>query len=378
MKFILTLTDQNSRLGVVGTQRGDINTPAFMPVGTLGTVKAMSPEDLRAVGAEVILGNTYHLYLRPGHETVRALGGLHKFMGWERPILTDSGGFQVFSLAPLRKITPEGVWFRSHIDGSEHVLTPEGAIDIQAALGSDIMMPLDECTPYPATHDYALKSLKLTSAWAARCKARQQELWPEPDAPGRPALFGIIQGGMFPDLRRISAAELMEIGFEGYSVGGVSVGETKAEMRRIIDVTAPLLPVDKPRYLMGVGDLGDMLHAVEAGFDMFDCVMPTRNARNGTIFTSQGRVSIKRAEYKEDPSPLDPNCGCYTCKNFSRGYLRHLFLAREILAMRLNTIHNLHFYLDFMRAMRGAISECKFADFKRLWIGIVDRDVQPD
>ena len=374
MRFTLTGADHETRLGVISTPHGDINTPAFMPVGTLATVKAMSPDDLRDVGAEIILGNTYHLYLRPGHEVIRNMGGLHKFMGWDGPILTDSGGFQVFSLAPLRKITPEGVWFRSHIDGSEHVLTPEGAIDIQAALGSDIIMPLDECTPYPATEEYALNSLKLTTAWAARCKARHEELWPVPSA-SRPALFGIVQGGMYPALRRISAEELIGIGFDGYAVGGVSVGETKDEMRRIIDVTAPLLPAEKPRYLMGVGDLGDMLAAVEVGFDMFDCVMPTRNARNGTIFTSRGRVSIKRAEYKEDPSPLDPDCDCYACRNFSKAYLRHLFLAREILAMRLNTIHNLHFYLWFMRSMREAIAAGGFAGFKARWIGLVDREI---
>ncbi len=375
MQFKITGRDNASRLGVISTARGDINTPAFMPVGTLATVKAMSPDDLKDVGAEIILGNTYHLYLRPGHEVIRNMGGLHRFMGWSGPILTDSGGFQVFSLAPLRKITPEGVWFRSHIDGSEHVLTPEGAIDIQAALGSDIMMPLDECTPYPATEEYALSSLKLTTAWAARCKARHAKLWPDPAATSRPALFGIIQGGMYPSLRRMSAEELIGIGFDGYAVGGVSVGETKEEMRRIIEVTAPLLPADKPRYLMGVGDLGDMLAAVEAGFDMFDCVMPTRNARNGTIFTSRGRVSIKRAEYKEDPLPLDPDCDCYACRNFSKAYLRHLFLAREILAMRLNTIHNLHFYLAFMRSMRETIAAGAFAGFKARWIGLVDRDI---
>lgn len=373
MKFQVTARDNNRRLGLLQTAHGEINTPSFMPVGTLGTVKAMSPDELHQVGAEIILGNTYHLYLRPGHEVIRRLGGLHRFMGWQGPILTDSGGFQIFSLAQLRKIMPEGVYFRSHIDGSEHMLTPENAIEIQASLGSDIIMPLDECTPYPATHEYALKSLKLTSAWAARCKARHEELWPDHGDAGRPALFGIIQGGMYPDLRRMSAHELMDIGFEGYAVGGVSVGETKEEMYSIMDVTAPLLPGDRPRYLMGVGGLEDMLHAVEAGFDMFDCVMPTRNARNGTLFTSQGRLSIKRTEFREDPGPLDPECGCYACRNFSRAYMRHLFMAKEILAMRLNTIHNLHFYQDFMRSMRGAIKEGRFGEFKRHWIDVIDR-----
>jgi queuine tRNA-ribosyltransferase len=332
-----------------------------MPVGTQGTVKAMAPEELSGMGAEIILSNTYHLFLRPGHETVRKLGGLHRFMNWPGPILTDSGGFQIYSLSALRRITDEGVEFRSHVDGSMEFLSPEKAVEVQLALGSDIMMALDECTPYPATREYAEKSLALTASWAKRCKDHNL-------AHGGPAaLFGIVQGGMYPDLRRRSAEAIVAIGFDGYAVGGVSVGEPTEMMHDVIRLTAPLLPADRPRYLMGVGGLKDILAAVEAGFDMFDCVMPTRNARNGTLFTSEGRVSIKRTEYREDPSPLDPACGCYTCRNYSRGYLRHIFLAREILSMRLNTVHNLHFYLEFMRLMREAIAGGGFAEFRRRW-----------
>ena len=368
MKFkLLGSSDENSRLGKLTFERGEINTPAFMPVGTQATVKAMSTDELKEMGAEIILGNTYHLYLRPGHKTVQKLGGLHKFMNWSGPILTDSGGFQVFSLAALRKITPKGVSFQSHIDGSKHFLDPELSMEIQHALDSDIIMTFDECTPYPSTHEYALNSLKLTTAWAERSKYAHKELCKDNDAE-KPALFGIIQGGMFEDLRMQSARELIGMNFDGYAVGGVSVGEPKADMHAIMKYMGPALPADKPRYLMGIGDLKDILTAVEAGFDMFDCVMPTRNARNGTLFTSEGRISIKRAQYKEDSSPLDPACGCYTCQNYSLGYLRHLFLAREILSMRLNTIHNLHFYLEFMRQMRQAISQDQFGEFKEKWI----------
>jgi len=350
------------RLGVLRTPRGDVNTPAFMPVGTNGTVKALGPDELREVGAEIVLANTYHLYLRPGHETVRRLGGIHRFMDWRGPVLTDSGGFQVYSLAALREISERGVEFRSHIDGSLHFLDPEKAMDIQRALGSDIWMAFDDCTPYPATREYALRSLELTARWAARCREIFKAAGPE-----GAALFGIVQGSTYRDLRQRSAAEITAMGFDGYAVGGLSVGEPKDEMYEIIGYMGDLLPADRPRYLMGIGDLKDMLHAVEAGFDMFDCVMPTRNARNGTLFTSLGRVSIKRAEHRDDPSPLDPQCGCYTCRNFSRGYLRHLFLSREILSMRLNTIHNLHFYLDFMRKMRAAIQEDRFGEFRDRW-----------
>lgn len=342
-----------------------VHTPAFMPVGTTGTVKAVSTDELRDMGAEIILSNTYHLYLRPGHEVIRRLGGIHEFMNWRGPVLTDSGGFQIFSLAALREITRRGVHFRSHLDGSEHFLSPEKAMEIQMALDPEIIMAFDECTPYPATREYALKSLELTTEWAKRCRRYQENLGRASE--GGPALFGIMQGGMFPDLRMRSAEEILSIGFDGYAVGGVSVGEPKELMHKVINQTAPLLPAERPRYLMGIGDLKDILLGVEAGFDMFDCVMPTRNARNGTLFTSEGRVSIKRAEYTEDASPLDPNCGCHTCLNYSRAYLRHLFLSREILSMRLNTIHNLYFYLDFFRRMREAIEEDRFGEFRDAW-----------
>ncbi len=358
MNFRILRIQENARRGVIETTRGVINTPAFMPVGTLGTVKAMSPDEMKEIGAEIILGNTYHLYLRPGTDVIAELGGLHRFMNWDRPILTDSGGFQVFSLSAFRKIEEQGVHFRSHIDGSLHFIGPVEAMKIQGILGSDIAMVFDECITYPADYDYALKSVELTTAWARRCKELQN--------PGQ-ALFGIVQGGMYKDLRRRSLEDLLSIGFDGYAVGGVSVGEPKEEMHEIIYFSAPLLPTDRPRYLMGIGDFVDMLAAVEAGFDMFDCIMPTRNARNGTLFTSTGRISIKREEFKYDRGPLDPNCNCYTCRNYSRGYLRHLFLSREILSMRLNTYHNLYFYLDFLRKTRTAIEEGTFRNFKTQW-----------
>ncbi|TAL24522.1 MAG: tRNA guanosine(34) transglycosylase Tgt [Nitrospirae bacterium] len=364
MKFELSAKDNSARSGIITTNRGEINTPAFMPVGTQATVKAMSPDEMKEIGAEIILCNTYHLYLRPGHEIIKNLGGLHKFMNWERPILTDSGGFQVFSLSALRTIGADGVQFRSHLDGSMHFIGPEKAMEIQSALGSDICMAFDECTPYPASYEYAVKSLELTTKWARRCK---EAVSCQLSANSSQALFGIIQGGVYKDLRKRSLEELGEIGFDGYAAGGLSVGEPKEEMYEIINFIAPLMPDDKPRYLMGVGDPNDMLAAVEAGFDMFDCVMPTRNARNGTLFTSAGRISIKRTEYKADNSPLDENCGCYTCRNFSRAYLRHLFMSKEILSMRLNTLHNLYFYLDFFKKMRDAIKRKNLGDFKKKW-----------
>jgi queuine tRNA-ribosyltransferase len=355
-----------------------------MPVGTNATVKSMNQDELKELGAEIILSNTYHLYLRPGHEIIRQLGGVHKFMNWQGPILTDSGGFQVFSLSPLRKITDEGVEFRSHLDGSAHFLTPELVMEIQGALGSDIAMAFDECTPYPATYEYALKSLQLTTKWARRCKEaiKNPPLPPffkggdqisppleKGDVGGffnkKQAVFGIVQGGVYAELRKQSTEELIEMDFEGYAIGGLSVGEPKALMYEMINHTTPLLPKGKLRYLMGIGDLLDVLEAVSAGIDMFDCVMPTRNARNGTLFTSTGRISIKREEFKADPNPLDPSCGCYTCRNHSRAYLRHLFMNREILSMRLNTMHNLHFYLEFFRRMREAISNKEFDKFRK-------------
>jgi queuine tRNA-ribosyltransferase len=376
LRFQLTKTSGNARLGQIHTSHGIINTPAFIPVGTIATVKSMTVEELKDIGAEIILSNTYHLYLRPGHEVIKNLGGLHKFMNWDGPILTDSGGFQVFSLSPLRKITDEGVEFRSHIDGSTHFFTPELAMEIQAALGSDIAMVFDECTPYPATREYALKSLQLTTRWAERCKKWMQDARYKIQDTGisimNPAsciphqsLFGIVQGGVYKDLRKQSAEELIEMDFDGYAIGGLSVGEPKELMYEIVNYTTPLLPENKTRYLMGIGDLNDVLEAVSAGIDIFDCVMPTRNARNGTLFTSRGRISIKREEFKEDPNPLDPECGCYTCRNYSKAYLRHMYMSREILSMRLNTYHNLHFYLEFFRKMREAISNGEFERFKR-------------
>lgn len=376
MKFELLNKDANARLGRITTERGVINTPAFMPVGTQATVKAMSPDELKDIGAEIILCNTYHLYLRPGHKTIASLGGLHKFMNWDKPILTDSGGFQVFSLSALRNIAENGVHFRSHLDGSMHFIGPDMAMEIQSDLGSDICMTFDECTPYPASYDYAVKSLELTTKWARRCKEfmsselrvkSSESLTTQNSKLKTQSLFGIIQGGIYKDLRKRSLEELIEIGFDGYATGGLSVGEPKEKVHEIINFIAPLMPEDKPRYLMGIGDLKDMLIAVEAGFDMFDCVMPTRNARNGTLFTSSGRISIKRTEYKADNSPLDENCGCYACRNFSKAYLRHLFLAKEILSMRLNTIHNLYFYIDFFRKMRDAIKGKKFREFREKW-----------
>lgn len=358
MQFTVDAVDRSARTGVLKMDRGIVHTPAFMPVGTTGTVKAMSPEELEEIGAEIILSNTYHLYLRPGHRVIESLGGLHAFMHWERPILTDSGGFQVYSLSALRKIDEEGVHFKSHLDGSMHFLGPDEAMMIQSALGSDIAMVLDDCAPYPASYEYAMESVYRTIKWAERCRALRRE--------GQ-ALFSIVQGSLYEKLRKKNIEELLAIGFDGYAVGGLSVGEPKEEMQRIIRFTAPLLPEGQPRYLMGIGELSDVLKAVEAGFDMFDCVMPTRNARNGTLFTSRGRVSIKREEFREDREPLDPACDCYTCRNYSRGYLRHLFLSREILSMRLNTIHNLRFYLNFFGAMRKSIQEGRFGEFKEKW-----------
>ena len=362
MNFKILARDNNARLGQITTQRGVINTPAFMPVGTNATVKAMSPEEMKGLGADIILSNTYHLFLRPGHKVIREIGGLHKFMNWDGPILTDSGGFQVFSLSPLRNIKDEGVEFRSHIDGSLHFLTPELVMEIQGSLDSDIAMIFDECTPYPATKEYALNSLELTSKWAKRCLDAKNE--------GQ-ALFGIVQGGMYRDLRKQSADELIAMDFDGYALGGLSVGEPKELMYEMINYATPHLPEEKPRYLMGIGDLMDVLEAVAAGIDMFDCVMPTRNARNGTLFTSQGRVSIKREEFKKDNHQLDPDCNCYTCRNYSLAYLRHLFMSREILSMRLNTTHNLHFFMEFFRKMREAIGKGEFEKFRSEWTPIL-------
>jgi queuine tRNA-ribosyltransferase len=338
-----------ARTGRVTTAHGTFDTPVFMPVGTVGSVKAMDPVDLEEVGAGIILANTYHLFLRPGHETVRELGGLHRFMAWSGAILTDSGGFQVYSLADLRTITEEGVVFRSHLDGSEHVLGPETAMEVQEALGSDIVMAFDECAPYPAEYAYVEASVRRTTRWARRCRERGV-------GPGQ-ALFGIVQGGMFRDLRLASARSLVELDFDGYALGGLSVGEDRPTRERVIAETVPALPADRPVYLMGVGTPEDIVEAVRLGVDMFDCVMPTRNARNGTLFTAEGRITIKNARYAKDERPVEEGCGCSTCRRFSRAYLRHLFLSREILAYRLNTIHNLYYYLRLMNEIREAVRD---------------------
>jgi queuine tRNA-ribosyltransferase len=340
-----------ARLGRLLTSHGVIETPAFMPVGTQGTVKALSPEDIIQCGSDIILGNTYHLYLRPGHTIIKSLGGLHRFMNWNKPILTDSGGFQVFSLKTLAKINEEGVTFKSHIDGSTHFFSPELSMEIQEALGSDIAMTLDEPTPYPSDRTTTKTSLKLSSRWAARCKAAHKL--------ESQCLFGIVQGGMYKDLRTESIKEINEIGFPGYAIGGLSVGEEKNIMCDIAAHTAEFLPEDKPRYLMGVGTPEDLRQCSSMGIDMFDCVMPSRNARNGSLFTSQGKINIRNLQYKADDSCLDPECDCYTCKNYSRAYLRHLFMADEIFVMRLNTLHNITFYQKRMQVIREAILEDK-------------------
>jgi queuine tRNA-ribosyltransferase len=344
-----------ARLGKIETGHGAFSTPAFFPVGTQGTVKSLTPEDLLEIGVEAILGNTYHLYLRPGHEIIGRLGGLHRFMHWERPILTDSGGYQVFSLGDLRKISEEGAMFRSHLDGALHFLTPEKTVEIQRSLGSDMAMVLDECVTYPSPYEYVKTSTSLTTRWARRCLEARRET--------DPALFAIVQGGMYRDLREESARSLTEMGFHGYAIGGLSVGEPKTVMMEVLEWTAPMLPEETPRYLMGVGTPEDILNAVWLGIDLFDCVLPTRNARNGTLFTSSGKLSVKQAQYVEDDRPVDESCRCYTCRHYSRAYLRHLYLANEILSSRLNTIHNLFFYMSFMQKIREAIAEGRLVDF---------------
>lgn len=339
------------------TLHGTVQTPVFMPVGTQATVKGVTPEQVRELGAEIILGNTYHLYLRPGHELIKKFGGLHRFMNWSGPILTDSGGFQIFSLQQLAKITEEGAAFKSHIDGSSLFLSPESAVAVQEDLGADIMMCLDTCIPYPADYRQAEEATELTSRWAARCRASQR-------VDGR-LLFGIIQGGMYHDLRLRSLAALQEIGFDGYAIGGLSVGEPEELMYEICEATAAAMPAARARYLMGVGTPRNLVEAVYRGIDMFDCVMPTRNARNGMLFTSRGRLVIKNARYQDDPRPPDEECGCYTCRHYSRAYLRHLYQAREIMASVLMTIHNLSYYTGLMAAMRRAIEEDRFLEFYR-------------
>jgi queuine tRNA-ribosyltransferase len=356
-RFQIIKKDSSSRarLGRVETDHGSFTTPAFLPVGTQGSVKSLTPEELVEIGVEAILGNTYHLYLRPGHETIGRLGGLHAFIHWERPILTDSGGFQIFSLGSLRKISEEGVLFQSHLDGSPHSLTPEKVMEIQKVLGTDIAMVLDECVPYPSPYEYVKTSMERTSRWARRSLQARRE--------SDPALFAIVQGGVYRDLREKSAQALVKMGFQGYAIGGLSVGEPKSTMLDILQWTTPLLPEDTPRYLMGVGTPEDMIDAVMLGADFFDCVLPTRNARNGTLFTSSGKISIKQAQYAEDGRPVDETCPCYTCRHYSRAYLRHLYLSKEILSSRLNTIHNLYYYVGLLGKIRKAIQEGRFLDF---------------
>lgn len=356
--FEVLATDEHSaaRLGRLHTAHGVVETPVFMPVGTQGTVKAMLPETLHELGTQILLGNTYHLFLRPGHALVQQLGGLHRFMNWSGPILTDSGGFQVFSLGKLRKIDEQGVRFQSHLDGSHQILTPESSIEIQQALGSDIIMVFDECIPYPATQEYVIDSTERSMRWARRCKQAHQR------SDGS-ALFGIVQGGMYEKLRQKSAADLVEIGFDGYALGGLSVGEEAELMYEVMDYTLPHLPLDRPRYVMGVGTPENLVEGVRRGVDMFDCVMPTRNARNGVLFTSFGKLSIKQARYLDDARPIDPRCDCYVCRNYSRAYLRHLFQSNEILSSILNTTHNLYYYLHLMADIRQSLRAGTFCAF---------------
>ena len=348
-------TNTKARLGLITTGHGTIETPVFMPVGTQAAVKTLTPEELKENDTSIILSNTYHLFLRPGNKLIKNMGGLHKFMNWNGPILTDSGGFQVFSLNKLAKIKEEGVYFNSHINGSKCFLSPEISMEIQQDLGADIVMAFDEPVPYPSSYEYAKNSNEMNSRWAERCKKNHSE--------ENQALFGIIQGAMFKDLRKQSAENILEIGFDGYAIGGLSVGEPKDLMLEFIDYTAPLLPEEKPRYIMGVGTPTDIIKGILCGIDMFDCVLPTRNARNGTLFTSEGKVVIKNSKYADDESPPDPICLCYTCRHYSRAYLRHLFVAQEILSSRLNTIHNVYFYNNLMKRIREEIKKDSLLDF---------------
>jgi queuine tRNA-ribosyltransferase len=367
--FHVTHTDAGARRGRMTTAHGSVETPAFMPVGTQGAVKGVTHREMDDLGAEIMLSNTYHLYLRPGDDLIGRRGGLHRFIGWSKPILTDSGGYQVFSLSDRRTIDEHGAHFRSHLDGSKHTLTPEKAADIQAQLGSDIAMVLDECLAHPATEDAARTSMQRTLRWACRGRDRflalRDGLVPGVIVtnPGQ-AQFGIVQGGVFPGLREESAKQTVEIGFEAYAIGGLSVGEPPEIMYEVVSRTTPILPADRPRYLMGTGTPEDLVESVARGIDLFDCVLPTRNARNGQLFTSAGRINIKNAKYAEDDRPLDPSCGCYTCRTCSRAYLRHLFQAGEINSSTLNTLHNLHFYLDTLRQIREAIAFGRFESFR--------------
>jgi len=359
-KVIAQSKETRARAGVIQTGHGVIETPVFMPVGTLGSVKSLSPEELVEAGAQIILGNTYHLYLRPGCAVIDKFDGLHRFIHWDRPILTDSGGFQVFSLARLAELSEKGVTFQSHIDGSKHLLTPEKAMEIQTCLGSDIIMCLDNCIQYPATREQSLSALETTTRWAQRCKQAWQETENDSNT-----LFGIIQGSMFRDLRRRSADDLMNIGFNGYAIGGLSVGEPAEMMLEMADFTLPLLPEDRPRYIMGVGTPENLIELAALGADMFDCVLPTRNARNGQLFTPNGTINISNSRFKDDTEPIESDCRCYTCRNYSRAYLRHLYMARELLVYRLNTIHNIYHFLNFIKHLRKAILADSFESFRK-------------
>lgn len=366
MNMIQVLKEEgHSRLGIIRTQHGEIDTPVFMPVGTQGIVKATTPKDLKEMGIKVILANAYHLYLRPGDALIREMGGIHRFAGWDGAVLTDSGGYQIFSLGVLREIKEDGVLFQSHIDGSRHFLTPEKVIGIQENIGADIVMCLDECVPYPSSYEYTRSSVELTSRWARRCK--------EAKKPDGAMLFGIVQGGFYDDLRIRSARELIEMDFDGYAIGGLSVGEPKSIMWEMIDTVIDMLPQNKPKYLMGVGFPEDIIEGVSRGIDMFDCVIPTRHARNGSLFTREGRINIKHAKYTKDEHPIDETCACYTCRTFSRAYLRHLFVAHELSSYFLNTIHNIFFYNNLLETIRKALREGSFEtlyrQFKLQWKG---------
>lgn len=354
-RILKVCTSSKARVAELATDHGRVETPVFMPVGTAGAIKGISPDDAVNAGVEIILANTYHLYLRPGHELIQELGGLHRFMNWSGPLLTDSGGFQVYSLSKLRTISAHGVTFRSHVDGSQHFLGPEKVMEIQQALGADIIMPFDECAPYGADRGYVLNSVRLTEQWARTCREKKLD--------NGQALFGIVQGGIYPDLREMSATGLVSLNFDGYAIGGLSVGEGKSTREHVARVTREFLPDEKPVYLMGVGTPEDIIEAVKMGVDMFDCVMPTRNARNGMLFTDTGRLIIKNARYARDDLPIQEGCPCYTCSNYSRAYLRHLFMAKEILAYRLNTIHNLYYYTRLMSHIRRAIREDRLREF---------------
>ncbi len=367
MKFAVLHTDGAARTGRMCFQRGVVQTPAFMPVGTYGTVKAMTPEELCELGSEIVLGNTFHLMLRPGVQVVRAHGGLHRFMHWEKPILTDSGGYQVFSLADLRQVEEQGVRFRSPLNGDPITLTPEGAIEVQDALDSDVLMVLDECTPYPASEEQARRSMELSMRWALRCRAAFGQL---KSADSDAALFGIVQGGMYPALRRFSADTLVAAGFSGYAIGGLAVGESATERLAVLEATVPALPDAAPRYLMGVGTPWDLVEAVARGVDMFDCVIPTRHARNGQLYTSRGKINIRNSQFRADLNPPDSECDCYTCRNYSAAYLRHLQQCNEILGARLATLHNLHYYMQLMARMRAAIRSGEFERFRRDFQGL--------